>query len=452
MATQKPDLENFLRSDFANSNNKETTNPEQEMVPLDDRVITIEALVSNKDSIENIVATQKQLSQVKESLGTIIDTMAQNPSLFTRASNFYGEMPLWQKVVIGVGLSVPTLAAGIFAHIGILLVISGATAVSYTAAGIILDDHHTCNVNIAERLKAGIFNLADVLQLTIDALDVISKKLALEIEKFKAENLKLAKHVEDLGNQVGSLSSQVEFLMETEKLLRATKDALEETSIQLKDSITQLNDSVSEQSELLAENQVELEKVTKLHEQSQKNLSEKIVELNVVKVEMGLEVEKAQKIALTLQGTVNTLVGTTIADQKQKEQFQKRLDGFLADKEKSFDQVADRIFGAERELASVKEELRVVKDELNRSLESHKELIVEHKSLLEEQRKQLNSMKAAPSKTPLASVNTSQPTKGKENMGNILSSIGHFSHKKHVHGSEINSQDLQSTTGVGKRS
>jgi hypothetical protein len=439
MATHTPELENLLRSDLTpkeESNGK--TGIEQETVPLNDIPETIESLVANKDSLENIVATQKQLSQVKQSLGTIIDTMAQNPSLFTRASTYFGEMLLWQKIAIGVGLSVPTLAAGIFAHVGILLVISGVTVLTYTAAGIILDDHHSCNVDIADRLKAGIFNLADVLQLTIDALDAIRLKLAEEIEKFKAENIKLAQHVVDLGTNIEKLSFQVQLYMATEKLLRATKDALEETAAQLKQSVT-------EQTDLLQENQLELEHVTKSYKKSQEQLSEKVVELNSVKVEMGLEVEKAQKIAVTLQGAVTTLSGTVISDSKQREDFQKRLEGFLSDKEKSFDQVAERIFEAERELASVKDELRVVKDELNRSLENHRALLVE-------QGKQLNRLEAIPSKTPLAPpAKRAQPVNGKENMAEILSLKGIYAHKS-VGDTPINQKDVYSlatpTSGI----
>ena len=436
MGTLSSELESFLHFDFTKKEDAtgKTDDTEQEMYPLNVKPTTIETLVASKDSLENIVATQKQLSQVKESLGTIIDTMAQNPSLFTRASTYFGEMQLWQKIAIGLGLSVPTLAAGIFAHVGILLVISGVTVVTYTAAGIVLDDHHSCNVNIAERLKAGIFNLADVLQLTIDALDNIRQKLAEEIEKFKAENIKLAKHVNNLGDQIETLSSQVQLYMETEKLLRATKDSLEEIAVQLKDSF-------SDQSELLKDTQDQLEKATKEHKKSQEQLSEKIIELNSVKVEMGLEVEKARIVATTLQGAVSTLTGTVITDKKQRDEFQKRLDGFLEDKEKSFDQVADRIFEAERELASVKDELRAVKEELNRSLENHKALLVE-------QGKQINRLEAIPGKAPLEAVKQNQRANGKENMGELLSKNGIYATKKPLVHITENSKELPSHMAV----
>ncbi|OCH98308.1 hypothetical protein A8135_12185 [Legionella jamestowniensis] len=109
--------------------------------------------LSPQDELAKIAITQEQLTQIKQSLGAIIDTMQQNDSLFSRAATFWGNLPLWQKILGGIVLTVPTLAAGIAAHIGILLAISGVTVVAYTASGIVLDDHHSCNKNIADRLK-----------------------------------------------------------------------------------------------------------------------------------------------------------------------------------------------------------------------------------------------------------------------------------------------------------
>lgn len=377
--------------------------------------IVIETLVPDKTSLENIVATQKQISQVKASLGTIIDTMAQNPSLFTRAATYFGEIPLWQKITLGLGLSVPTLAAGIFAHVGVLLVIGGVTVVAYTGMGIVLDDHHHCNINIAERLKSGIFNLADVLQLTIDALDTIRTKLAAEIEKFKTENLKLAEHVAELGDQIDLLSAQVELYIETEKLLRETKVALEETA-------AKLNASTSEQTELLKQNQDELSRITKAYSKSQEQLTDKIGELTTVRVSMGLEVEKAKKVAATLQGTVSTLSGTVIDDVKQRQAFQEKLTVFLADKESSFDTIAERICMAERELTRVK-------DELKNSNERYNELLAR-------QEKQIARLEALDNKI------TPEPMKSKDHVAELLNINGIYAKKPAPEVSSRQREDL----------
>ncbi|MCL9683995.1 LegC2/C7 family Dot/Icm T4SS effector [Legionella maioricensis] len=320
-------------------------------------------------SLEKIVEAKQQISQVKASLGTIIDTMAQNPSIFNRVATYYGEFPLWQKIAIGLGISVPTLALGIFAEIGALLVIGGVTVVAYTATGIVLDDHHHCNVNIAERLKSGIISLADVLELTIKALDSIGKKLAEEIAKFKVENLKLAERVSDLGDQIETLSSQVELYIETEKLLRATKEDLEETADKLKKSVT-------DQGDLLQKNQEELSRVTKAYNRSQEQLSEKIVELTSVRVSMGKEVDRAKKLATTLERTITSLSGAVIEDKKKREVFQNKLEEFLGEKETGFESVAGRLNDAERELSLGKDEFKWANDRYNDLLKRQEAMVV----------------------------------------------------------------------------
>lgn len=52
-------------------------------------------------------------------------------------------------------------------------------------------------------------------------------------------------------------------------------------------------------------------------------LAEKIAELHEVRLSLGLEVEKAKTVARTLEGTVQTLTGTVIADEEQRVTFTK---------------------------------------------------------------------------------------------------------------------------------
>lgn len=162
---------------------------------------------------------------------------------------------MWQKVTGGIVLTAPTLAVGLFAHIGVLLVIGGVTGITYTAGAIVLDDHHTCNVNIAKRLKEGLFGLADLLQITIEALDSIRKKFAEEIEKFKNENLRLTDNIDRLGSEVESLSAQVELYIEIEKMLRKDTNEMEQTVKKLQESTTKQTDLLEKESKRTVKNQ-----------------------------------------------------------------------------------------------------------------------------------------------------------------------------------------------------
>ncbi|MBI2785227.1 MAG: hypothetical protein HYX60_02510, partial [Legionella longbeachae] len=234
---------------------------------------------------------------------------------------------------------------------GFLVTISGVSVLAYTTSGIVLDDHHFHTQNITQKLKEGIFGIAEVLELTISALDSIRKKLAEEVEKFKEENIKLTNNITQLNQDVETLSYQVELYVETEKLLRRTQEELEKKA----ESLTK---DLEKQSQLIVDNQNEIQQVKTAHEKIQLELSKKVSELSDVREKMGIEVNRAKKIASTLEGTVKSLSNAVISDSNQRHAFHEKLNIFLTDKTNSFDQVAERINKAEIELVEVKHELK----------------------------------------------------------------------------------------------
>lgn len=312
---------------------------------------TPEDSFQESSALETILLSQKHLDQIKTSLGAIIDTMQENESFFSRAANFWGKLPLWQKIIGGVVMSVPTLAAGIAAHLSALLVISGVTVLGYTASSIVLDDHHSNIQNFADRLKEGIFKLADILQITINALDRVRENLAKEIEKFRQQNLAFQKNITNLHTEVEMLTDQVDLLSDTEKLLRASKDELERTTANLKSTL-------KNNEKLLKTYEQELTQIRKEYAQNQLQLSEKVHELNEVRHTLNQEVKKAKVLIDTLQGTVSSLVNSHLEDETHRQAFQNRLKNFLCDEQASFASIADRICKAEEELVLVKEELK----------------------------------------------------------------------------------------------
>ena len=211
--TELQDQQNKLVTKPKNSELKPTESHPLQTTELPETLEDLTSLEIPKielESLNRINSAKNDLIKVKETLGTIIDTMANNPSLISRAAKAWGELPLWQKILGGVVVSGPVLAAGLFAHVGVLMVIGGVNGLAYTASGIILDDHHVHTVDIAKKLKEGIFSLADLLQITINALEKIVESLQVEVEKFIVENAKLANNVTELKSEVTSLTAQVE--------------------------------------------------------------------------------------------------------------------------------------------------------------------------------------------------------------------------------------------------
>lgn len=323
----------------------------------------------SEESLKLIAATQGQISDVKKNLGTIVDTMAANPSMISRASASWGEVPLYVKIVGGVILvAVPFTATVVTGGLALPAVVSGATALTYTGGAIILDDHDQCNKSNLAKLKDGIMSLAQVLELTIGALDKIKEQLSHEIRRFKDQNDKLELRVTMLVGQVDSLTNQVELLMQTERLLKSQKDTLEQ-------SVQNLQQNVSTQDESFKKMQAELEKITKDYDSSQAQLSKKVIELTEVRQKMDQEVAKAKRITDTLKGTVQTLSGTVIQDKKKKQEFQDRLDNFLSNTEVSYSQVAARVCQAEEDLIVVKVQLEESNNRYKALLDKQEELV-----------------------------------------------------------------------------
>lgn len=295
------------------------------------------------DSLKKIEETKEQLAQVKKSLIGIIDSITDNASLVTRASNAWGEWPVWQKIGGGLVLSVPAILVGFAANIATLLIIGGATGFAYTATGMILEDHHICNVNIKQRLKEGVLGIAGVLEVTIIALDAIRLRLAEEVEQFNRENAKLSANVSNLSDKVNTLSIQIGIIIDANEYLSKSRQSLEEAN-------RCLQESSAAQAALLEENQRNLLETISDYQRNQAMLTERMEELRVAKEAMAIEVDKTKRVSVALKKTVGTLSEAMLEQQADREHFDTKLQAFFADKETDFSQVIDRMHETQRNL------------------------------------------------------------------------------------------------------
>ncbi|MGC1182820.1 LegC2/C7 family Dot/Icm T4SS effector [Legionella sp.] len=296
-----------------------------------------------QNNFQKIIITQEIFKKIKESLRVTIQSMEKNPSIFSRTAEFWGKLPLWQKILGGVALTLPTLILGIIAHLSFLLAICGVTTIVYTSGGIVLDDHHKCGNNVTENLAKGILNLADFMELTITALDIISQKVTMEVKKFTAENELLKINVNQLNNGITQLTGEITAAAELISSLKITKEKLEETACNL-------SKQVIEQGSLLEINQKELTRVTEAYKVSQLQLSNKIEEFAEIEKGLKEEIQKTAKIADYLSTVTQDISAIAIADESQKKEFHNRLTEFLQNKEVSFAALAIRFGEAEKKL------------------------------------------------------------------------------------------------------
>ena len=354
MTYQKLELE--LALDLHPTENMEQDNPNQKTK-------------KDKERFEKIVITQNKIQKIKEELNQLIQAMNHNPSLLSRAASFWNEIPLWQKITAGVVLTLPVLMIGLMANLAALITLSIVTGIVYTVSHILLENHQSQNADNIEGLKAGISSLADLLDSVISTLDLLREQLAIEIDAFQKENTRLTANIDQFCEQIKTLKSQINELTDTEKALRATQIELELTSKRLKDS----NDA---QSQALENTQRQLEQVAQAYKENQNQLSDKIKELDNVKEKMGKEVEQARAVGLVLSGTVETFSNMVIQDKEQRAAFQKRLEEFLTNKEKSFVEVADRICDAERKLSIVTKQLEESNQRYRKLLDRQEQQII----------------------------------------------------------------------------
>lgn len=334
-----------------------------------DQDILIKKTKKAKEQFEQIVTTQNKIQQIKADLTRLIHAMNHNSSLFSHAASFWNTIPLWQKITAGVVFTVPLLIIGIMANLAALITLSIVTGIVYTVSHILLENHQNQNTNNTENLNTGISSLVDLLDTVISTLELLREQLAIEIDSFQKENERLTDNIEQFSEQIKTLKSQINNLTDTEKKLR-------ETQVELENTVTKLNGSIDEQSQLLKTTQEELEKAVQKYKENQSQLSDKIKELDEIKIKMGKEIDQAQSLSLVLRSTVEALSQTVIADEEQRAAFQSRLNEFLTNKEKSFDQVAERICEAERKLSVVTKQLEQSNQRYRKLLDRQEQQII----------------------------------------------------------------------------
>ena len=312
-------------------------------------------------SLKEVQETQKGVSEIKTLINSIIDNMAKNQSMLTRAALMWGKVPLWQKIGLGTVLIAPTLILGIALQIYILIAISALTLIAYIPSSVVLDNHYNHDEQITDRLKEGMEGLAQSLVNLIHSMENLSVQLAGEIEQFQQENERLTAAICNLSEQVSILTNEAEELKKTEQSLRYIQQSLEKTDQDLKLTLeekTRVNEQIK----------VEITQVTQAFEKNQRELSQKTLELNQVQLEMGQQLKNLNTVAQSLQSVVETYADQTIKNEQDRAIFQSRLTAFVTDREKSVEEVAQRI-------QKRNEELLIVQDKFERLQEKYQALL-----------------------------------------------------------------------------
>lgn len=287
--------------------------------------------------------TKNDLTQTQIKLGEIIDAMAHNPSMISRAAAFWGNRPIWQKIILGIVIVAPPLLVGFLAQMIVCFVISAFILSTYVFASVTLDDHHAHNKSSTQGIKSGIFGLADGLEAVIAALRGIGDGFSKQIGLFEDENEQLSRNVCELKTHNEALSEEIDALNTTEHRLRATVETLEASS-------SALQASASSQAALLEENQALLTQARADYQRAETELQQRIEELSQLKLEFTSEIETYKNNGLVLQDALTTCLQCIDMDEQTQHSFNERLTQFIANKEVGFLAIQQRLISAEQRL------------------------------------------------------------------------------------------------------
>lgn len=293
----------------------------------------------DRNRTKRLRQSQRNLTQIQQDLDSLVDTMANNPSMLSRASTYWGNISLWQKIVAGTVLVAPTLLLSIIANLIVCLAISAFTLIAYVATSIVLDDHHAHSQHSTQNIKSGVSNLAAGLDAIMGTLEQIGEELAQQIALFERGNEQFSERLTSLQQRNESLCHEIATLQKTIYQLNITETELHQAS----DSLTQ---SLTQQSTLLQENQEALSKARIDYERTQKELHEKVEEIALFNTEL----EKQKAIAQRLRSALSTVTETLHAEGPQKEAMYQQLEKFFTDTETYFSAITERTHKAEQRL------------------------------------------------------------------------------------------------------
>lgn len=315
----------------------------------------------NFDSLEQIRRAQDQLAAIKRAIKNLIEAMGTNPSYIERASKYWSTSSTPKKILSGatitasptlLGFGVSTIIAA--PTIPILAAVVGTStfflSTGYIFSGMALNNHSQNHEEFVTKIQNGILSLADILTLIIEKLGNITHDLTIQMDAFEQQNLRLTTHVNTLVEQLTDLTTQITIFKETEAYLKSVTISLEEQTLLLKTT-------GEKNEELLEKQEIELQKTRNEHEKVAKLLEEKILEVDIVKKSLNLELEKTKKTASHYKSAVTTLTTTCKQNEQDRVFFKDKLDAILEKAEGDFSAFQQNLKETETQFSTALEKL-----------------------------------------------------------------------------------------------
>ncbi|CAM4492310.1 MAG: hypothetical protein LEGION0403_FIIPPAGN_01686 [Legionella sp.] len=283
------------------------------------------ALNPKQPPLDKIEQAYKQLDKIQHDLEAAIDSFADNNSLISRAAAYLGQWPLWIQISGGLFLAFSLL---IFS-----MAISVVALGCYTAAVLLLNEHHDLFRYNTQKFKTIMQNLTNVLGVLIGLINNVHEQFKNEIESIQEKNQEYQQTIGQLNKHISALTEKISTLTEAQEKLQAIINAHELT-------ISNLNDGIEEQSKLFQATHNQLTKVTEQSEETQAQLSEKIDQLEKMRLQLESEHEQMTRTISTLKNAVISLSNQTLVSEEHQDMLKQKLQDFVTSKEKDLAQFA----------------------------------------------------------------------------------------------------------------
>lgn len=326
----------------------------------DDNVVEQKVIIPDQLSGDELEGIKKQLSDM-------IDVMAECHSLFAAAARYWGELPLWQKIVGGLVVTVPTLLLGVLTMIGAIITFSICSLFVYAGLGYILDNHFASTSTTTAGLKTGVFGLADLLGTVVQSLQEIKKHMGEGVETLGNHNVALGNNVTNFEGKIGEMSEQVKALEGSAEAMAEAKRQLEQASVGLQQTIAEKARVTGEQDQFLNNTRSQLDK-------SLKDIASKFDSFASDEKKLKAHIEQLKLVNNSFSGIVAAFNNSMGLDEAKKAEFMAKIEEMLSCKSIGLETFSNRLAEQQREIDSLTQQLASVTDDLNRALATHNEV------------------------------------------------------------------------------
>jgi DNA repair exonuclease SbcCD ATPase subunit len=271
--------------------------------------------------LKKLKESQSALSKIQAELEKFVDAVSQNPSIFSKASKYWGTRPLWQKIIAGLLLSTPPLL-GLLGSILVGVISTTLTLIFYAGFSMLLDDHHKHGEQSTNNIKSSINNLASGLTTVISSLEQISEALAEQVSIFTNENNVFS------GN-MSTLTLHLESLQKENTSLKEAQATFHTTVSELKAKCDEYSNVISEQSQKLIDTQALLDKITVDYDESQRQLEGKVGELSQISTRLSADEALYKQTTKDLLSSLQLIKNTKTPDEHQIHQLSTQLTSVL---------------------------------------------------------------------------------------------------------------------------